>query len=178
MITEDWNDSANSEVKMHETTCKAKLTNRIANMIMILHTMSVISYAARIILADVDITVSQPIYIHKMELPFDVNTQQVYRMVLYTQFATCITGSWAVAAVNALLLTLVNCKCRNAIIEYKRMHKAINKGRGNYSKHVCNIKIKKKNKFYIRVTLYLLFTVKYCNDLIESRNVLIFRHYT
>nr|XP_012219942.1 PREDICTED: odorant receptor 4-like [Linepithema humile] len=108
MMTEDWNDCANSEINMRETMCKAKLSDRITNAMIILHTMSVIAYSTRIILTDVDITdcMSEPLYIHKMELPFDVNTQRVYRMVLITQFIYCITGGLAAGTVNALLLTL------------------------------------------------------------------------
>lgn len=122
-MTEDWNDSVNSKINMHETTCKAKLSDRITNAIIILHTLSVIAYGTRIILANVDITdcMSEPLYIHKMELPFDVNTQRMYRMVLITQFVYCIMGSWAAGTANALLLTLVNYKCRNTIIA-KRMY--------------------------------------------------------
>ncbi|EZA57532.1 ObirOr5-V3 [Ooceraea biroi] len=109
MMAEDWNDCPNNEISMQETICKAKLSDRIANAIIILHTLSVVTYGTRIILADVDITdsTSIPPYIHKVELPFDVNTQRAYKMVLITQFTYLIMCSWAAGAVNALLLTLI-----------------------------------------------------------------------
>lgn len=109
MMTKDWHDCVNSEIGMQETICKAKLCERITNAMLLLHTLSVIAYGTRIILANVDITdrTSQPPYIHKMELPFDVNTQRVYKMIVIAQFVYVIMCSWAAGAVNALLLTLV-----------------------------------------------------------------------
>lgn len=109
MIAKDWHDCANNEIDMQEIMYKAKLSDRITNAILILHTLSVVGYGTRIILANVDITdcTSEPSYIHKMELPFDVNTQRVYKTVVIAQFAYVIMCSWIAGAVNALLLTLV-----------------------------------------------------------------------
>lgn len=109
MMTEDWHDCINSEIGMQETICKAKLCDRITNAMLLLHMLSVVAYSTRIVLANVDITdrTSQPSYIHKMELPFDVNTQRVYKMILIAQFVYLIMCSWLAGAVNALLLTLV-----------------------------------------------------------------------
>lgn len=109
MMTKDWHDCVNSELGMQETMCKAKLSDRITNAIFVLHTLSVVAYGTRIVLANVDITdrESKPPYIHKMELPFDVNTQRGYKMVVITQFAYVIMCSWAAGAVNSFLLTLV-----------------------------------------------------------------------
>ncbi|CAL1674348.1 unnamed protein product [Lasius platythorax] len=108
MIAKDWHDCANNEIDMQEIMCKAKLSDRITNAILILHTLSVVGYGTRIILANVDIIdcTSEPPYIHKMELPFDVNTQRVYKTVVIAQFAYVIMCSWIAGAVNALLLTL------------------------------------------------------------------------
>lgn len=110
MMTEDWDSCANNESNMQEVICKAKLSNRITNSMIILHTLSAIAYSTRIILADVDVTdhTSTPPYIHKMELPFDVNTQRTYKIILFTQTIYVTMCSWIAAAVNALLLTLVN----------------------------------------------------------------------
>lgn len=76
----------------------------------ILHTLSAVTYSTRIILADADVTdrTSEPLYVHKMEFPFDVNTQRMYKMILITQTVYVVMCSWAAAAVNALLLTLVS----------------------------------------------------------------------
>ncbi|XP_072750609.1 odorant receptor 4-like [Anoplolepis gracilipes] len=108
IMSKDWHDCANSEISMQETIYKAKLSDRITNAMLMLHTLSVVGYGTRILLANVDITdrASEPPYIHKMELPFDVNTQKVYRMVVIAQFVYVIMCSWAAGAVNALLLTL------------------------------------------------------------------------
>ncbi|XP_036141353.1 odorant receptor 13a isoform X1 [Monomorium pharaonis] len=109
MITEDWDSCANNEINMHETIYKAKLSSRITNAMIILHTISAVAYSVRIILADVDVTdrTSDLPYIHKMELPFDVNTQRTYKMILIIQTVYVVMCSWAAGAVNALLLTLV-----------------------------------------------------------------------
>ncbi|XP_011263780.2 odorant receptor 4 [Camponotus floridanus] len=109
MMTKDWHDYVNSEIGMQETICKAKLCERITNAMLLLHTLSVVAYGTRVILANVDITdrTSQPPYIHKMEFPFDVNTQRVYKMIVIAQFVYVIMCSWAAGAVNALLLTLI-----------------------------------------------------------------------
>lgn len=110
MMTEDWDSCANNEINMHETICKAKLSNRITNAMIILHTLSAIAYSTRIILANVDVSdlTTKPPYIHKMELPFDVNTQRTYKVILITQTVYVVMCSWAAGAVNALLLTLVS----------------------------------------------------------------------
>lgn len=104
MMTKDWHDCVNNEIGMQETICKAKLSDRITNAMLVLHTLSVVAYGTRIILANVDVTdrTSQPPYIHKMELPFDVNTQRVYKMVVIAQFVYVIMCSWVAGAVNAL----------------------------------------------------------------------------
>lgn len=109
MMAKDWHDCADSEIGMQKTMDKAKLSDRITNAIFVLHTLSVVAYGTRIVLANVDITdrASEPPYIHKMEFPFDINTQRVYKMVVIAQFAYVIMCSWAAGAVNSLLLTLV-----------------------------------------------------------------------
>jgi len=110
MMTEDWDSCANNEINMHETICKAKLSNRITNAIVILHALSAIAYSTRIILADVDVSdlTTKPPYIHKVELPFDVNTQRTYKVILITETVYVVMWSCAAGAVNALLLTLVS----------------------------------------------------------------------
>jgi len=110
MITEDWDHCADNEMNMYETIRKAKLSSHITNAIIILHTTSAVAYSTRIILANVDVTdrTSEPPYIHKIKLPFDVNTQGTYKMILITQTVYVVMCSWAAGAVNALLLTLVS----------------------------------------------------------------------
>lgn len=109
-MTEDWDSCADNEINMHEMTCKAKLSNHITNAMIILHTLSAVTYSTRVILANADVTdsMSEPPYVHKMELPFDVNTQRTYNIILFTQTVYVVMGSWAAGVVNALLLTLVS----------------------------------------------------------------------
>ncbi|XP_032669914.1 odorant receptor 4-like isoform X1 [Odontomachus brunneus] len=109
MVAEDWEDNANNELGMRETICKAKLSDRITNAIITLHTLSAIAYSTRAILAEVDINdrASELLYVHKVEIPFNVNTQRTYKTILTAQFVYVIMGSWAAGAVNSLLLTLI-----------------------------------------------------------------------
>ncbi|XP_011631575.2 putative odorant receptor 92a [Pogonomyrmex barbatus] len=109
MVSQDWDSCADNENNMYETIDKAKLSSRITNSMIILHTVSAVAYSTRIILANVDVTDQsfEPPYIHKMQLPFDVNTQRTYQAVLITQCVYVVMCSWAAGAVNALLLTLV-----------------------------------------------------------------------
>ncbi|KAF3054635.1 Odorant receptor 049 [Nylanderia fulva] len=108
LIAKDWYDCTNSKIDMREIVDKAKLSDRITNAILLLHTLSVVAYGTRIILTNVDITdhTSEPPYIHKMQLPFDVNTQKVYKTVVIAQFVYVVMCSWLSGAVNSLLLTL------------------------------------------------------------------------
>ncbi|XP_011147090.2 odorant receptor 4-like [Harpegnathos saltator] len=109
MVAEDWDGNANDELGMRETMCKAKLSDRITNAIITLHTLSAIAYSTRAILADVDINdrTTEPLYVHKVEIPFNVNTQRMYKTILTAQFVYVVMGSWAAGAVNSLLLTLI-----------------------------------------------------------------------
>lgn len=109
LMENDWRDCANSEISMRETMCKARLSDRITNAMIILHTMSAITYGIRVFLADVDIadSTSETPYVHKVEFPFDINTKRTYRMVLATQLVYVVMCSWAAGVVNAMLLTLV-----------------------------------------------------------------------
>lgn len=109
MVAEDWEDNANSELGMRETMCKAKLSDRITNAIITLHTLSAVAYSTRAVLAEVDIndSASEPLYVHKVEIPFNVDTQRTYKTILTAQFVYVVMGSWAAGAVNSLLLTLV-----------------------------------------------------------------------
>lgn len=102
MMTEDWDSCVNNEINMHETICKAK-SNRITNAMLILHTLNAVAYSTHVILANVDVSdhTSKPPYVHKIELPFDVNTQRTYKMILITQTVYVVMCSWAAGTVNA-----------------------------------------------------------------------------
>jgi len=109
-MAEDWNDCANSDISMHETVSKAKISDRITNAIITLHTMTIVAYCIGIILIDVDITDSttELPFFNKLEMPFNINTLRMYRCVLLAQFVNMLMNGWAAGITNSLLLTLVN----------------------------------------------------------------------
>ncbi|XP_025262858.1 odorant receptor 4-like [Camponotus floridanus] len=111
MMAEDWNDCTKGDIEMHETVNKAKMSNRITNAIITLHTVGPIIYSLSIILrvASVDITdhtVELP-HIYKMEIPFNINTQSTYKIVLIVELIHLVMCSWALGILNALLLILI-----------------------------------------------------------------------
>jgi len=110
MMTEDWNDCASSDISMREISRKAKISDRITNVIITLHTVTVVAYCMGIILADVDVTdtTKELPLINKLEIPFDINTQSTYRIVLIIEFLLMIFCGWAAGITNSLLLTLVS----------------------------------------------------------------------
>lgn len=105
MIAEDWND--NTGVALRETACK--LSSRICNGLIILHTIAALAYVSGILLADADVTdrMAELPLMMKMEYPFDIDTQRKYRLVLATQFVYVIVCTWSAGLFNALFLTLV-----------------------------------------------------------------------
>jgi len=108
MMAEDWNDCAKSDIEMHEAVNKAKISNRIANAIMTIHTIAVLLYGD-LILAKVDVTdrtIKLP-HIYKIEVPFSINTERTYKVVLIVELIHVLMCSWGMGILNALLLTLV-----------------------------------------------------------------------
>ncbi|XP_011631567.1 odorant receptor 13a-like [Pogonomyrmex barbatus] len=107
-MTEDWNDCANSDIGMRETIHKAKISDRITNAVISLHTVTIIAYCIGIILADVDVTETTELpFSTKIDIPFDIKTQSMYRTLLITEFLHMILCAWAAGITNSLLLTLV-----------------------------------------------------------------------
>jgi len=117
MMAEDWNDCAGSDVNMRETACKAKLADRITNAMFTLHTLTIVAYSIGILLADVDITNQSELpLLLKVELPIDINTKRMYKMLLTMQFVHLIMSGCGTGLLNALLLTLVRKSQRDAPI--------------------------------------------------------------
>jgi len=111
MIREDWNDCIDGDViSMRETTRKAKISDRITNAIVTLHTMTIVAYCIGIILADADVTdhTTELPLLNKLEIPFDINTQRMYRFVLIIEFLLMLFYGWAAGITNSILLTLVS----------------------------------------------------------------------
>lgn len=97
-------------ISMRETTRKAKISDRITNAIVTLHTTTIIAYSIGIVLADADVTdrTTELPLLNKLEIPFDINTQRMYRFVLFIEFLFLLFYSWAAGITNSLLLTLVS----------------------------------------------------------------------
>lgn len=111
MIREDWNDCVDNDViSMRETARKAKISDRITNAIVTLHTTTIVAYCIGIILADADVTdrTTELPLLNKLEIPFNINTQSMYRFVLITEFLLMLFYGWAAGITNSLLLTLVS----------------------------------------------------------------------
>ncbi|XP_032669913.1 uncharacterized protein LOC116843555 [Odontomachus brunneus] len=108
MMSDDWDECAKSDTEFREAECKAKTSDRIMNSIVVLHTMTIIAYCTGVILDDVDVTdhTTELPYVNKLDIPFDVNTQLVYRAVLIIEFLYMIMCGWAAGVTNALLLSL------------------------------------------------------------------------
>ncbi|XP_018348678.1 PREDICTED: odorant receptor 4-like [Trachymyrmex septentrionalis] len=107
-MAEDWNDCNNDGVALRETEDKTKLSSRICNGLIILHTIAAFSYVIGILLTDADVTdrtVELPLMM-KMEYPFVIDTQRKYSLILVTQFVFVMVCSWGAGLFNALFLTL------------------------------------------------------------------------
>jgi len=118
IMQEDWSDCANNDISLRETASKAKISERITNLILILHTMTVSGHGIGVILANVDVTdnaTTELRFFTKIEIPFDINTQRTYRCILITEFFFLMMWSWSSGAINSLLIILVSCVCANDI---------------------------------------------------------------
>jgi len=110
-MAEDWNDCVNSHISMRETASKAKMSDRITNAFIILHTTAIVAYCIGTIQADVKVSNTKELpLIDKIDIPFDINTQSTYRIVLIMEFLLLILCGWATGVTNCLLLTLVSKK--------------------------------------------------------------------
>ncbi|XP_028044960.2 odorant receptor 4 [Monomorium pharaonis] len=108
MTKEDWDDCGNSDVALRETASKTKLSSRICNALIILHTIAAVAYVIGILLADADVTdrTAELPLMMKMEYPFVIDTLRKYRLVLATQFVFVMVCSWGAGLFNGLFLTL------------------------------------------------------------------------
>lgn len=113
LIENDWSDCANSD--LHLMTRKAKISDRITNVILILHTSSIVAYCLGVIVADADVTDKTTMlpFASKMDFYYITNTQNVYRSVLIVEFIHMICCNWVIGIVNAMLLSLVSVSAVN-----------------------------------------------------------------
>ncbi|XP_032669865.1 odorant receptor 4-like [Odontomachus brunneus] len=107
-MSEDWSDCSSNNIALHETARKTKISSRICNGLIILHTIGAFTYVIGILLADADVTdrTAELPLMMKMEYPFVIDTRNTYRLVLVTQFVFVMVCSWGAGLFNALLLTL------------------------------------------------------------------------
>ncbi|XP_018047580.1 PREDICTED: odorant receptor 4-like [Atta colombica] len=108
-MAQDWNDCDDDDIALRETADKTKLSSRICNGLIILHTIATFAYVIGILLTNADVTdrtVELPL-IMKMEYPFVIDTQRKYRLTLVTQFVFVMVYTWGAGLFNALFLTLI-----------------------------------------------------------------------
>ncbi|KAL0134063.1 hypothetical protein PUN28_001143 [Cardiocondyla obscurior] len=109
MMKEDWNDCAHDDVSLKETTRKVKTYDRIARVILILHTLSIIGFSSGVFFANDDITnnVTEVHFNTKIDFPFEINTQRTYKLILVIESLVLFTFSWSTGTVNCMLLILI-----------------------------------------------------------------------
>ncbi|XP_025164031.1 uncharacterized protein LOC105187789 isoform X2 [Harpegnathos saltator] len=109
LMTDDWRDRANkNDGGMSVMVSKAKTSDRITNAIMIIHILGVMMYSIGIIIADADITdetIEAP-YINKLDFPFRIDTQSMYRFVLIVECIHMLVINMGAGIANAILLSL------------------------------------------------------------------------
>ncbi|XP_014480030.1 PREDICTED: odorant receptor 4-like [Dinoponera quadriceps] len=108
MMSDDWDDCAKNDIELRETECKAKISDRIMNSIVMLHTITIIAYCTGVVIDDVDVTdrTTELPYVNKLDIPFNVNTQLMYRTILIVEYLYMIMCCWAAGVTNVLLLSL------------------------------------------------------------------------
>jgi len=79
-MQEDWSDYANNNISLRETASKAKISERITNLILILHTITVSGHGVGVILANVDVTdntTTELRFFTKIEIPFNIRNAHI-----------------------------------------------------------------------------------------------------
>lgn len=108
----DWEKRSSTKFSMFATTYNAKLSQRFANMTVILYSIAVIFFSSNIFLKQADddksSNVSTRLLIIQMDLPFDANRRFVYESVIIIQFLHLVLSSDAIGLLNALLINLVS----------------------------------------------------------------------
>jgi len=120
IMTIDWEKYSSTKFNMFATTCNVKLSQRIANMSVILYSTSIIFFSSNIFVKPVNdgtaSNISTRLLILEMDLPFDINQRFVYESVIIVQFFHLLLCTNAVGLLNALLINLVSPCIKNIII--------------------------------------------------------------
>jgi len=121
MMAIDWEKRSTTKFSMLVTACNAKLSQRFANMMLILYSMSIIFNSSKIFIKHADdgkvSNISRRLLILEMDLPFDVNQRFVYELVIIAQFLFLLLCADATCLLNALLINLVSYYC-NYLFSY------------------------------------------------------------
>jgi len=109
-MASNWSNYTNDKISMREMTYKARMSDRIINSIVLLHTLTVFAYCFNVITADVDITdkTAELPFISKINIPINLSTESIYRCVSIMFFLHMIMCAWAAGITNGLLLSLVS----------------------------------------------------------------------
>jgi len=110
LITDNWNDCVKNDIGMCVVTGKAKTLDRITNVILFFYTLSIVTYCLEVFIANADVTdkTIEISLINKLEFPFNINTQRMYRCVLMMEFTDLILCNWVDGIVNAILSAMVS----------------------------------------------------------------------
>ena len=111
MMTVDWEKYSGTKFSVF-ATCNAKLSQRFANITVILYSTTIIFFSSKIFIKHVDDSnasnMSTRLLILEMDLPFDANRRFVYESVIITQFINLLLCADANCLINALLINLVS----------------------------------------------------------------------
>jgi len=112
MMAIDWEKRSSTKFSMLATACNAKLSQRFANMTLILYSMTIIFNSSKIFIKHADngkvSNISRRLLIIEMDLPFDANQRFVYELVIIVQFLYLLLCADANCLLNALLINLVS----------------------------------------------------------------------
>jgi len=121
MMAIDWEKCSSMKFNMFVKMCNVKLSQRIANMTVILYSTSIIFFSSNIFVKHTENTasnISTRVLILEMDLPFDINRRFVYESVIVVQFFHLMVCGNAVGLLNALLINLVSACCKKDYYHY------------------------------------------------------------
>ncbi|XP_014480041.1 PREDICTED: odorant receptor 4-like [Dinoponera quadriceps] len=111
MMAVDWEKCSSTEFNMFTMKCKAKLSQRLANLTMAFYSTAVIFYSSDVLVNRLDVsrtsnTTARPLIL-KMEIPFDSNKRFVYESLIIMQFLQLWSCSCTIGTINILLIILI-----------------------------------------------------------------------
>lgn len=120
MMAIDWEKCSSTKFSMFVTTYNAKLSQRFANMTVILYSVAVTLFSSNVLIkyntddgTASNISTNERLFIIEMDFPFDANRRFVYESVIIVQFFHLLLCSEAIGLLNVLLINLVSCAKRH-----------------------------------------------------------------